>query len=110
MDYIVRMIAKDAPIKAMAIQGREMVQRAREIHHTSPVATAALGRTLMAASMMGQQIKEKDGSVTIRINGGGPLGSILAVSEGMCRMGKLTFPSKDRQNWTWDGRLARRAP
>ena len=106
MDYIVRMIAKDAPIKAMAIQGREMVQRAREIHHTSPVATAALGRTLMAASMMGQQIKEKDGSVTIRINGGGPLGSILAVSdsdvmsEGMCRMGKLTFPSKDRQNWT----------
>lgn len=54
MDYIVRMIAKDAPIKAMAIQGREMVQRAREIHHTSPVATAALGRTLMAASMMGQ--------------------------------------------------------
>lgn len=48
MDYIVRMIAKDAPIKAMAIQGREMVQRAREIHHTSPVATAALGRTLMA--------------------------------------------------------------
>ena len=64
MDYIVRMIAKDAPIKAMAIQGREMVQRAREIHHTFPVATAALGRTLMAASMMGQQIKEKDGSVT----------------------------------------------
>ena len=43
MDYIVRMIAKDAPIKAMAIQGREMVQRAREIHHTFPVATAALG-------------------------------------------------------------------
>ena len=106
MDYIVRMIAKDAPIKAMAIQGREMVQRAREIHHTSPVATAALGRTLMAASMMGQQIKEKDGSVTIRINGGGPLGSIqpsrtaTEMSEGMCRMGKLTFPSKDRQNWT----------
>lgn len=47
MDYIVRMIAKDAPIKAMAIQGRDLVQRAREIHHTLPVATAALGRTLL---------------------------------------------------------------
>ena len=81
MDYIVRMIAKDAPIKAMAIQGREMVQRAREIHHTSPVATAALGRTLMAASMMGNQLKEKDGSVTLRIKGGGPLGGITVVSD-----------------------------
>lgn len=100
MDYIVRMIAKDAPIKAMAIQGREMVQRAREIHHTSPVATAALGRTLMAASMMGQQIKEKDGSVTIRINGGGPLGSILAVSDsdgnvrGYVQNGQIDVPLK----------------
>ena len=100
MDYIVRMIAKDAPIKAMAIQGREMVQRAREIHHTFPVATAALGRTLMAASMMGQQIKEKDGSVTIRINGGGPLGSILAVSDsdgnvrGYVQNGQIDVPLK----------------
>ena len=76
MDTIIRMIAKDAPIKAMAIQAKGIVERAREIHKTLPVATAALGRTLMAASMMGQQIKEKDGSVTLRINGGGPLGSI----------------------------------
>ena len=81
MDTIIRMIAKDAPIKAMAIQAKGIVERAREIHKTLPVATAALGRTLMAASMMGQQIKEKDGSVTLRINGGGPLGSILAVSD-----------------------------
>ena len=81
MDTIIRMIAKDAPIKAMAIQAKGIVERAREIHKTLPAATAALGRTLMAASMMGQQIKEKDGSVTLRINGGGPLGSILAVSD-----------------------------
>ena len=81
MDYIVRMIAKDAPIKAMAIQGRGLVQRAREIHNTLPVATAALGRTLMATSMLGAQLKEQDGSVTVRINGGGPLGSILAVAD-----------------------------
>ena len=81
MDYIVRMIAKDAPVKAMAIQGHDLVQRAREIHNTSPVATAALGRTLMATSMIGETLKEKEGSVTVRINGGGPLGSILTVSD-----------------------------
>ena len=81
MDYIVRMIAKDAPVKAMAIQGHDLVQRAREIHNTSPVATAALGRTLMATSMMGETLKEKEGSVTVRINGGGPLGSILTVAD-----------------------------
>ena len=81
MDYIVRMIAKDAPVKAMAIQGHDLVQRAREIHNTSPVATAALGRTLMATSMIGETLKVKEGSVTVRINGGGPLGSILTVSD-----------------------------
>ena len=100
MDYIVRMIAKDAPIKAMAIQGRGLVQRAREIHQTLPVATAALGRTLMATSMMGQQIKEKDGSVTLRISGGGPLGNLLAVTDsdgnvrGYVQNGQVELPLK----------------
>ncbi len=99
-DYIVRMIAKDAPIKATAIQGRAMVQRAREIHHTLPVATAALGRSLMAASIMGQQLKEEKGSVTLRINGGGPLGAILAVSDsggnvrGYVQNGQIELPLK----------------
>ena len=100
MDYIVRMIAKDAPIKAMAIQGRGLVQRAREIHNTLPVATAALGRTLMATSMLGAQLKEQDGSVTVRINGGGPLGSILAVADsagnvrGYVQNGQVDIPLK----------------
>lgn len=100
MDYIVRMIAKDAPVKAMAIQGHDLVQRAREIHNTLPMATAALGRTLMATSMMGQQLKEKDGSVTVRISGGGPLGNILAVSDsdgnvrGYVQNGQVELPLK----------------
>lgn len=99
-DYIVRMIAKDAPIRAMAIQGRALVQRAREIHHTLPVATAALGRTLMAASMMGQQLKEERGSVTLRISGDGPLGTILTVSDsggnvrGYVQNGQVELPLK----------------
>ena len=71
----------DAPVKASAITAKEMVERARQIHKTLPVATAALGRSLMAASMMGNQLKEKDGSVTLRIKGGGPLGGITVVSD-----------------------------
>lgn len=100
MDYIVRMIAKDAPITAMAIQGRGLVQRAQEIHHTLPVATAALGRTLLITSMMGQQLKVQDGSVTIRVQGGGPLGTILAVSDsdgnvrGYVQNGQVELPLK----------------
>ena len=81
MDKIVRLIAKDAPIKAVAISATDMVERAREIHDTWPVATAALGRLLMGASMMGNMIKTEDGSVTLRVNGGGPLGTITAVSD-----------------------------
>ena len=100
MDHIIRMIAKDAPIKAMAIQGKELVERARAIHHTMPVATAALGRTLMAASMIGQQLKEEDGSVTVRVSGDGPLGNILAVSDsggnvrGYVQNGQVELPLK----------------
>ncbi len=81
MDEIVRVIAKDAPIKAMAITGTALVERARQIHDTWPVATAALGRLLMAASMMGDMLKEEKGSVTLRVRGGGPLGTLTAVSD-----------------------------
>lgn len=81
MDQIIRMIARDAPIKASAITARDLVERARNIHTLLPVATAALGRTLMAASMMGDALKEEKGALTIQIKGGGPLGTVLAVSD-----------------------------
>ena len=81
MDEIIRMMTGDGMVKAVAVTGKDMVERARQIHKTLPVATAALGRTLMAASMMGDMLKEKDGSVTLQIKGGGPLGTILAVSD-----------------------------
>jgi len=81
MDQIIRMIAKDAPVKASAISARELVERARNIHTLLPVATAALGRTLMAASMMGDALKEENGALTIQIKGGGPLGTVLATSD-----------------------------
>ena len=80
-DQIVRVLAKGAPVKASAITARALVERARQIHRTLPVATAALGRSLMACSMLGNQLKEEDGSVTLQIKGGGPLGSITVVSD-----------------------------
>ena len=81
MDQIVRVIAKDAPVKAMAISARDTVERSRAIHNCWPVATAALGRLLMAASMMGAVMKAENGAVTLRVKGGGPLGSLTAVSD-----------------------------
>ena len=80
-DYIVRATAADGQIRAFASTTRELVEYARKAHNTSPVATAALGRTLMAASMMGNQLKEDNGSVTLRIKGDGPLGGITAVAD-----------------------------
>ena len=81
MDQLVRVIAKDAPVKAVAISATDLVERARAIHDTWPVATAALGRLLMGASMMGNMLKGEDNSLTLRIRGGGPLGSVTAVSD-----------------------------
>lgn len=81
MDQIVRIIAKNAPVKAMAISARDTVERARAIHDCWPVAAAALGRLLMAASMMGAVMKGEEGAVTLRVKGGGPLGSLTAVSD-----------------------------
>lgn len=81
MNEIVRAMTGDGLVKAVSITGRDIVERARNIHKLLPMATAALGRTLMGASMMGDMLKEEKGSLTIQIKGGGPLGTILAVSD-----------------------------
>jgi molecular chaperone Hsp33 len=74
-------ITSDGAVMASAITGREMVETARQIHKTTPVATAALGRTLMGTSMMGNQLKGEDNSVTVQFRGTGPLGMITCVAE-----------------------------
>ncbi len=80
-DRIVRAITKDGMVKAAAVSTRALTERARQIHKTLPVVTAALGRSLAAVSMMGNALKEDGASVTLRIQGGGPLGNVLAVSD-----------------------------
>ena len=81
MDKIIRATAGDGLIKMAVITARDTVERARQIHGCSPTAAAALGRTLCAASLLGEAMKEDKASLTIRINGGGPIGSIVAVSD-----------------------------
>ncbi len=81
MDQIIRAVTKDGFVKISAISGRGLVERARQLHGLSPVASAALGRTLCATAMLGDLLKEEDATVTVRINGGGPIGSLIAVSD-----------------------------
>lgn len=83
MDELIRVLAKDAHVKAVAITAKDMVERARNIHKLLPLGTAALGRALMAASMMGCQLKEGHGAVTLTFKGGGPLGTVMAVADHM---------------------------
>ena len=80
-DEIVRAITGDGYVKAVAVTGRDIVERARQMHTLPPMATAALGRALLGASMLGDMLKTDKGSVTLQIKGGGPLGTILAVSD-----------------------------
>ena len=80
-DQLVRAISKDGFVKAVAVSTRDLTERARQIHKTLPVATAALGRTLAAASMMGNALKGEGASLTLQIKGGGPIGTILAVAD-----------------------------
>ena len=95
-DKIIRATAGNGMIKMAVVTARDTVERAREIHFCSPTASAVLGRALCAASMMGEMMKEEHASLTIRINGGGPIGSVAAVSDskGYVR-GYVSDPSVD---------------
>ena len=95
-DQLIRAISQDGLIKVSAVSTRDLTERARQIHKTLPVATAALGRLLAGASMMGNALKEEAASLTLQIKGGGPLGTLLAVSdhEGNVR-GAVENPAVD---------------
>ena len=81
MDEILKAISDDGFVSVSVISSRALVERARAIHNTTPVVTAALGRTLSAASIIGSALKKSGASLTVRINGGGPAGNIIAVSD-----------------------------
>ena len=80
-DYLVRGMSMDGFVKAVAIRSTNLVQRGARIQGTTPNATAAFGRALTAASMMGNMQKVENGSMTLQIRGGGPIGTITCVSD-----------------------------
>ena len=93
MDYLVRGMSKDGFVKCVAIRSTETVRRGAEIQGTTPNATAAFGRALTAASMMGNMQKVEDGSMTLQIKGGGPIGTIVCVSDAVGNVrGYVTEP------------------
>lgn len=81
MADLVRCISDDGCVLVVAADTTDISETARQIHGTSKVCTAALGRALTGASFMGVMLKGKDSSVTLRFNGGGPAGSVIAVSD-----------------------------
>lgn len=80
-DYIVRATAANDQIRAFAITSREMVEKARQLHETSPVATAAFGRLLTGAAMMGSMMKGEKDILTIRMRGDGPINGITVTAD-----------------------------
>ena len=81
-DYMIRATAADGQIRAFAATTRDMVEKAKNAHNTSPVATAALGRLMTAAAMMGADLKGEKELLTLRIEGSGPLGGLLVTANG----------------------------
>lgn len=80
-DYIIRATAAGNQIRAFAITSREMVEKARQIHNTSPVATAALGRLLTGAAMMGVMMKGDKDILTIQMKGDGPINGLTVTAD-----------------------------
>ena len=83
MSRIVRSISKDASVVCSAIDGKDIVQRIEEIHKSSAVCTAALGRLAMGTSLMGFGLKGEKDSITVRMDGNGPAGMLVCVSDSM---------------------------
>ncbi|MBE6805788.1 MAG: Hsp33 family molecular chaperone HslO [Ruminococcaceae bacterium] len=81
MGKLIRCITSNGQVMATAVDTTDIVNKAEQIHTTSAVVTAALGRLLTAASMMGNMLKGKDNSLTLRVQGGGPVGALIAVSD-----------------------------
>lgn len=85
-DYIVRASAADSTVRAFAATTRGLVEKARTIHNTSPVATAALGRLLTATAMMGSMMKGRKDVLTVQLLGDGPIGTVTATADSYARV------------------------
>ncbi|MCR4675549.1 MAG: Hsp33 family molecular chaperone HslO [Lachnospiraceae bacterium] len=100
-DYLIRATAAGDEIRAFAITSRDLTEYARKAHNTSPVVTAALGRTMAAASMMGAMLKSESDVMTLQFMGSGPIGGITATSDmsgnvkGFANNPQVDLPAKN---------------
>ena len=92
-DQMLHITLMDGMVRGLLMTAVNTVSQAAAIHHTSPVATAALGRTLMGTSMMGAMLKGDETSVTVTIDGGGPLGRIMCVADHDSVRGCVDVPN-----------------
>lgn len=99
-DYVIRATSENGEVRVFVARTTNMVEDARKAHNTTKVATAALGRTLTATSMMGLMMKNKGDELTAIVKGGGPIGTILATSDaqGYVR-GYVTNPDVEVENY-----------
>ena len=81
-DNLLRGISENGGVIFYGVDSTDLVRQMEQIHQTSAVTTAALGRLLTGAAMMGQMLKSDRDSITLQIKGGGPAGRLLAVSDG----------------------------
>ncbi|MCL2397502.1 MAG: Hsp33 family molecular chaperone HslO [Defluviitaleaceae bacterium] len=95
-DYYLRATAAEGQIRAFAASSRYLAGEAAAVHGTTPVATAALGRTLTAAAIMGLMAGNDKDLITVSIRGNGPIGGVLATSDGLGRVkGYVLYPQGD---------------
>ena len=85
-DRLIRCITADGTVTAMAVDSTEAVLTMQQLHHSSAVATAAVGRLMTGALLMSSALKNDRATVTLRINGGGPLGGAIAVADNRGNM------------------------
>ncbi len=105
MGQIIHAVAADDMVKIAVITAQDIVEEARQIHSLSPTASAALGRTLLGASLLGNAMKGKDDTLTLRLSGGGPIGNVVAVTDSAGNVrGYVDEPTADLPTRT-DGKL-----
>ena len=106
MGKIIRAVAAEGNVKIAAVSAPDIVERARVIQSLSPTASAALGRALLGASLLGNMLKGENDTVTLRLNGGGPAGSVVAVSDSAGNVrGCMDNPAADLPTRGTDGKL-----
>lgn len=104
-DYIVRAIAAEGTVRAFACTTKNLVEMARRHHNTTPVATAALGRTLSAGGMMGLMMKGDNDKLTIQIKGDGEIGGIVVTADSKARVKGYVFNNEVNLPLREDGKL-----